>query len=176
MYFCSENKTLSRPLSDQSYDGYGSTSTDSPILQSAFSLPLLNQSVAMSIPVSSNNSKEAKDRKAKKGLTAKLAQSKTKSHDTGLNCLSAAPQDHAYQRQASEVSSTDNSDHSAEKLSESEQSSSTTLTDKPIASSLKNGDDLCPTSPDEAWTFDLDLGSSLLDEVMSVLHKSDEGK
>ena len=167
--FFSKNGTekSSRPLSEQSYDGYGIE--ESPILKSAISLPMLNQPM-MSTAVPLNDSKQTKSKKTKKGFSLKLAQNKTKSHETGLNCLSTAPQELAYQRSSAEILNPPKEAPTSEGESSSHQSSTVKLTNKAAASSTSSSSALYS---DEAWTFDLDLGSSLLDEVLNALNRSE---
>ena len=172
------DKADRRPLSNQSCDGYGPA--ESPTLQSAISLPMLNQPSSLSV---AQTAPEPKPRKlVKTSLTPdnnSIGYNKAKSHETGLNCLSVSTaqsveRDGGTQCDASAEFKKKNRQRSLNSVGESEGSrSSTTLTEKTHVTSLVTSSTSGTSCADDPWTFDLDLGSSLLDEIMTVLDKSD---
>ena len=141
---------------------------------------MLNKSASLSTPKAVPEEKQTKTKKIQKknlnNSSSNMSYNKAKSHDTGLNCLSVATSDTgAYQRQTpNDVKQ--RHQRSLNSVGESEDSrSSVTLPDKPpVVSSLMTSSAPGDTSSiDELFTFDLDLGSSLLDEIMHVLDKTD---
>ena len=108
-----------------------------------------------------------------------MSYNKAKSHDTGLNCLSVAATDSvAYQRYT--TTSADDFEKQPQRyqkslnsVGESEDSSmsSAALPEKTAVTSVNDAGDT--TSNDDFSTFDLDLGTSLLDEILHALDKAD---
>lgn len=173
-----------KSLSTQSYDGYGPM--ESPILQSAFSLPLLSQQQSTSTPSSppSDGGKEKKGKKSKKTMNNNcISNGKTMSQDAGLdklpitstpNAVTDGPPKPRRIVTVEDESPLANGNHmvgngmpSDDKLGPLRRSSEV-YSQKPdgVLPVMPYSDN---TSLSEGW--ELDLGASLMDDVMGIMDR-----
>ncbi|XP_076817810.1 uncharacterized protein LOC143463257 [Clavelina lepadiformis] len=151
---------------------------DSPVLQTAFSLPALNHQ-STSTPSSPRGSgKEGKRKKMKKSALNNncITNGKSRSHEAGLDAIAypATPNGTingpAKPRRLASTEEANGNGHIGNGIPAKNPTPPRRVSENPVETQeieLPND----TTSLDDGWALDLDLGSSLMDDVMGIMDK-----
>ena len=158
--FCSvPDDSEGSPIFNQTQNGYGPQ--QSPILQTAVSLPMLNK------PDSSGPSTPVHNEKDNVGTTDKKAMNNnTISVNEEHAAVTTTPETHLNgPKKPRRI--TDNENIISNGHVEKSQTSNGVIT----ATKEKGSNFSDTTSVDEGWSLELDLGTSLMDDVMGIMDK-----